>query len=80
MASLQTALLCPIFVKISPVQFTLHQMQGSINFYFTANYVMACEPEVGHAGGQAADRVVSRQRGSRSIQVTVVEGLCVLST
>ena len=45
-----------------------------------ANYAMACEPEDGHAGGQAAGRVVSKQRGFRSIQVTVVEGLCVLST
>ena len=26
--------------------------------HVTANYAMACEPEVSHAGGQAAGRVV----------------------
>ena len=48
--------------------------------HVTDNYAMACEPEVSHAGGQAAGRVVLNQRGLSSIQVTVVEGLCVVST
>ncbi|PFX23689.1 hypothetical protein AWC38_SpisGene11753 [Stylophora pistillata] len=49
---------------------TVTACYSSLSRYVTANYAMACEPEVGHAGGQAADRVMSKQRGSRSLTTT----------